>query len=313
MITAHDLELKGHRLFESTDIEETRARISAVMQPHDLRPIGSAGRLQAHMDFVDLAGLGLGSIKFGPMRVKASYLEDYHLIILCRRGAAVLRAGRNDIILDQRHGAYLPPGAPLDVEFSDDCEQFVLKIGGGLFRKHTGLSNPKLHSAIDLAQPELQSWARVLWSVTGRPDLSREHGKIAIDYQRLLLGLLVNAASQQSTDTSVAPYTVKRAEAFIHENASRAICLADIADAADTPARTLLSSFRRFRHTSPMAYLRDVRLDRVRERLADRDCTASVTTVALEEGFGHLGRFSREYGERFGEKPSETFRFSRSW
>lgn len=312
MITAHDLDLKGHRLFESSDIEETRARISAVMQPHDLQPIGSTRHLNAQMNFVDLAGLGLGSIKFGHMRVKASHVEDYHLIIFCRRGTAVLHTRGEDIVLDQNHGACLPPGSPLNAEFSDDCEQFVLRIGSGLFLRNTGLSNPNLQSVIDLRRPELQSWARILWSVTGRPDLARENSKITLDYQRLLLGLLVQGAGQSEHHaSSAAPFTVKRAEAFIRENASQSICLADIADAADVPARTLLSSFRRFRQTSPMSYLRDVRLDRVRDRLTDPTCTDSVTKVAFEEGFGHLGRFSREYADRFGEKPSDTLRVSR--
>ena len=312
MITAHDLDLKGHRLFESSDIEETRARISAVMQPHDLQPVGSTRHLKAQMDFVDIAGLGLGSIKFGRMQVKASHVEDYHLIIFCRRGTAVLHTHGDDIFLDQNHGACLPPGSPLNAEFSDDCEQFVLRIGSGLFLRNTGLNNPNLQSAIDLDRPELQSWVRVLWSMTARPDLARENSKIAFDYQRLLLGLLVQAAGQSERHaSSAAPSTVKRAETFIRENASQAICLADIADAADVPARTLLSSFRRFRQTSPMSYLRDIRLDRVRQRLTDPNCADSVTKIAFEEGFGHLGRFSQEYADRFGEKPSETLRVSR--
>lgn len=309
MITAHDLSLRGCRLFESSDVEETRAHISAVMQPHDLQPIGQCHRLKAHMDFVNLGGLGLGSIKFGPMRVRANRVEDYHLIILCRRGNAILRTGRDEITLDQRHGVCLPPGAPLDVEFSEDCEQFVLRIGSGLFLKHTGKANPKIQPIFDLKQSELQSWVRVLWSISARPDLVRENEKIANDYQSLLLNLLVqDEIEREDVGISVAPYTVKRAEAFIRENASRAICLADIADAADVPARTLLSSFRRFRQTSPMSYLRAVRLDRVHERLRQGPDTDTVTTIAMEEGFSHLGRFSQEYCNRFGEMPSETLR-----
>ncbi len=311
MITAHDLDLKGYRLFESTDVEETRYRISTVMQPHELAPIGSMRRLQAHMDYVDLAGLGMGSIKFGPMHVRANQVEGYHLIILCRQGHGVLRVGREEILLDQYHGACLPPGAPLDVELSDDCEQFILRIGPGLFLKHTGQSNPELGLSIDLHKPALQSWARILWSMTGQPDLSRANRKVTYDYQRLLLGLLLESNGRPRQEkTAAAPFTVKRAEAFIRDNASQAICLADIAQAADAPARTLLDGFRRFRQTSPMAFLRDIRLDRVRQRLLNADGSTTITTIALEEGFSHLGRFSREYAKRFGEKPSETGRMS---
>lgn len=57
-----------------------------------------------------------------------------------------------------------------------------------------------------------------------------------------------------------------------------------------------------------MEVLRNARLDAVRERLRSRPGVPRipVTQAALEAGFGHLGRFSASYRERFGELPSET-------
>lgn len=312
MISARDLELPGCRLFESSDIEDTRLRIAAVMQPHRLQPLGVVRDLQAYMDFVDLAGLGLGCIKFGNMRVSANHVEDYHLIILCRRGTALVQTDAGAIALDQHHGVCLAPGAPLNMEFSADCEQFVVRIGDGLFNRHTEMSSPSMRPGIDLCRPDLQAWARVLWSMTGCLGLVRQHPKVAIEYQRLFLGLLLQSLAHETHDTpAIAPHSVKRAEAFIHANAARAIYLDDIARASEVPARTLLGSFRRFRQTTPMSYLREVRLERVRNRLMDRSRTESITAVALEEGFQHLGRFAQQYAARFGEKPSETLRLAR--
>jgi AraC-like DNA-binding protein len=37
----------------------------------------------------------------------------------------------------------------------------------------------------------------------------------------------------------------------------------------------------------------------------------SVTEVALDHGFLHLGRFSEAYRKRFGELPSQTWRRQR--
>lgn len=312
MISAHDLELTGCRLFESSDVEDTQLRIAAVMQPHRLQPVAMVRELQAYMDFVDLAGLGLGCIKFDHMRVSAAHVEDYHLIILCRRGTARVHTDGGEIGLDRQQGVCLAPGAPLNVEFSADCEQFVVRIGAELFHKHLGMPYPRMRPHIDLFRPELQAWVRVLWSMTGCLGLMRQQPKIAAEYQRLFLGLLFHALGHETRDApSIAPYSVKRAETFIRENAARAVYLDDIARASEVPARTLLDSFRRFRQTTPMSYLRDVRLERVRNRLLDRSCTESVTAVATEEGFVHLGRFSREYACRFGERPSETLRLRR--
>ena len=63
------------------------------------------------------------------------------------------------------------------------------------------------------------------------------------------------------------------------------------------------------RDTTPMNALRALRLDAARQRLLDGAC-ANVTEAALAVGFGHLGRFSEYYKERFGELPRQTLRLA---
>ena len=56
-----------------------------------------------------------------------------------------------------------------------------------------------------------------------------------------------------------------------------------------------------------MRLLKTTRLDGARSELlkADSD-SVSVTDIALKWGCQHLGRFSVEYKQRFGESPSAT-------
>lgn len=71
--------------------------------------------------------------------------------------------------------------------------------------------------------------------------------------------------------------------------------------------RTFNRSFRENFDITPMQYLKILRLDKARRDLVAGDPSAlSVTEVALNTGCGHLGRFSVEYGARFGESPRET-------
>lgn len=72
--------------------------------------------------------------------------------------------------------------------------------------------------------------------------------------------------------------------------------------------RGLYAGFREHRGISPMAYLRAVRLERVRHDLLNDPAIDSVTAAALRWGFGHLGRFSVEYRKSFGEPPGQTLR-----
>jgi transcriptional regulator GlxA family with amidase domain len=71
--------------------------------------------------------------------------------------------------------------------------------------------------------------------------------------------------------------------------------------------RTLHAAFQERLATSPMTYVRTVRLDRARAELLRSDPhEVSVTDVAMRYGFAHLSRFAQQYRDRFGELPSVT-------
>ena len=107
---------------------------------------------------------------------------------------------------------------------------------------------------------------------------------------------------------------VPRAVEFMHEHAHECLCLDDIAKAACVSPRTLEVSFRRVHQQTPLAFLRMLRLDRVREALqtaASGFQPVSIIELALQHGFSHMGRFSAYYRERFGCPPSVTLRGGR--
>jgi AraC-like DNA-binding protein len=76
-----------------------------------------------------------------------------------------------------------------------------------------------------------------------------------------------------------------------------------------TSRRTLQNSFRLATGTTPLHYLRSVRLNAVRSRLlATAPAQVSVSQAASDQGFGHLSHFSQDYKALFGELPSQTAR-----
>jgi transcriptional regulator GlxA family with amidase domain len=61
--------------------------------------------------------------------------------------------------------------------------------------------------------------------------------------------------------------------------------------------------------TSPMAYLRELRLQAVHDELAIAEPgSIRVTEVAARWGFVHLGRFAATYRRQFAELPSDTLK-----
>jgi transcriptional regulator GlxA family with amidase domain len=109
----------------------------------------------------------------------------------------------------------------------------------------------------------------------------------------------------RSRSPSIAPRDVRRATEFIHANLAQPITLADLVAAAGVAGRTLLKHFRDVYGVSPMRYVRNSRMERVRAELA-AGSPYPVGAVALSWGFAHAGRFAVEYRGRFGESPSAT-------
>ncbi len=107
------------------------------------------------------------------------------------------------------------------------------------------------------------------------------------------------------TRCDATPRPVRRAEEYMRAHLDEPISLATLAREAGCSERTLQNSFKVHRGTSPIAVLRDIRLDYVRRDLSALE-DATVTDIAFKWGFSHLGRFAIAYATKFGEKPSET-------
>jgi len=106
------------------------------------------------------------------------------------------------------------------------------------------------------------------------------------------------------------PDTVRRGIAFLEANPDLDLGVADIARACRVSVRALQLAFRRHLDTTPMAYLRRVRLDLARAdlRAAGPGDGTTVTGVAAKWGFLDGSRFSAQYRAAFGEPPSHTLR-----
>lgn len=164
------LALREHRLFESRDLDETRERISRVMQPHALLPDGSRHG-PSHMDYVRLGGLGIGTIAFGDaMRVHLDAVDGYHLLMFCLTGSAQVRTMGRAFDVDAHTGVLCAPGEPFDAHLSRDCEQFVLRIDAATLAAHAGDAAAALDPVIGIDDSALSAWMQQLQLVARSPE-----------------------------------------------------------------------------------------------------------------------------------------------
>lgn len=81
------------------------------------------------------------------------------------------------------------------------------------------------------------------------------------------------------------------------------------ANALGVSERTLYRAISASIGMAPRAYQKRLRLHLVRQALKNASPEkASVTDIAMEHGFWHLGRFSQEFREVFGERPSQALK-----
>jgi AraC-like DNA-binding protein len=125
----------------------------------------------------------------------------------------------------------------------------------------------------------------------------------------LLLLAFENGAVCSADDVSSGQPSrmLEKAETYIRSNIGDEITLADLVTVTNLSASSLLRVFRVHRGTSPMKYVKQIRLESVqRTLLAAKTSTTTVTAVAMDHGFFQMGRFSADYRRAFGELPSET-------
>lgn len=115
-----------------------------------------------------------------------------------------------------------------------------------------------------------------------------------------------------NSEVTKAEQRVARAEAFMRAHADESLTILQIAQIAGVGPRALQIAFHRLHGASPRAMLQGIRLERAHARLMSPEVATSVTDVALQSGFAHLGRFASAYRARFGASPLDTLCRARS-
>jgi AraC-like DNA-binding protein len=167
--------------------------------------------------------------------------------------------------------------------------------------------------------PHLISRLRNLHSVTGQlaatvPGILA-HPEVCRAMEQALLHVTVQCLAEGlAGETNPRPRyqrqpVMRRFEQFLEENSDRPIYVPEVCAAIGASGRILRVRCEEHLGMGPHRYLWLRRMNFARKALAVADpMTASVTTIALDHGFGELGRFSVQYRELFGESPSATLR-----
>ncbi|WLH81709.1 MULTISPECIES: helix-turn-helix domain-containing protein [unclassified Pseudomonas] len=126
-----------------------------------------------------------------------------------------------------------------------------------------------------------------------------------------LLQLMLDPAcdKQQRSPSSTRSFIVEKCHRLATAELLNVPSVTDLCQRLQVSRRTVQNSFRAVAETTPLNYLRSVRLNGVRRTLmTTRARELSIGDAAAQWGFYHLSHFAAEYQELFAELPSQTTR-----
>lgn len=148
-----------------------------------------------------------------------------------------------------------------------------------------------------------------------RPAFRAEHAAAQAEHALHLLALKSFAVPDDAASTrrgagsTAVPFYVRRAESYMRDHLQQPLTVHGIAEFVGVSPRTLQYGFKAYRHTTPMEFLRTVRLSVAREALVKARSTGrKVSEIAELCGYVSLSHFSRDYRAWFDESPSDTIR-----
>ncbi|MFS0729519.1 AraC family transcriptional regulator [Curtobacterium sp. 1P10AnD] len=264
------------------------------------------------------AAMTIRTIRFDGHLSGTMSRSDDHIVQWTTRGRATITPpGEEPIVMEANRPQLWPhDGAAFDYR---DYDQRLVQVNHSALREVAGErgSDPDSLQLDHRVRPDdraLQVWRNAVQLIShtvldgkASPLLQAEMGRLGA----LALLELYPVVSATLPDELLLPRNahVRRAVEYVHEHCHLPITSTDLARVASLSLRALQHAFQRTFDCSPNAYIRRVRLDRVRDELLRGDpATTSIADVAKHWGFGHAGRFSASYLQQHGEYPRETLR-----
>jgi AraC-like DNA-binding protein len=209
-----------------------------------------------------------------------------------------------------------------------DCAQAILLLDRRMVEQRAAALSGRaagaveFDAAIDLDAPSGRALRARLFDLMALAERLGPSGRLSpvaiADWREALLDTLLagqrhglsDAIATFSGQAERLPRALRAARDHLAGHAGEPLDLVQLACAAGIGVRALQLGFRRHFGLSISQMLLDMRLAALHARLVKAAPDASITDIALDLGFTHLGRMAGAYRDKFGETPSATLRRS---
>lgn len=320
--TPPETVLSRFEVCRTQDIEEASKWGERIFCANRLRSLDIKGAVNTSIYYRRLGGIGIGRMSYGgDITIEPGVLDSFALIQMPIRGQELIEYANQRVHSTPQLGSILNTHAPFKIHHCPGTEKLIIRVDRSLLERHcqqhlgrTLRKAIEFQPAMSLNTVEGRRWMRMIGWLYDSLSVDEDVPALLVaQFEGTLVDTLLAcqphtySAELCGDSRTIAPSFVKRVERYIEEHAHEPISIVDMAEHAGVSSRSLFTGFRRYRNTSPMLYLKEVRLRYVHEELQRQSLGAvTVTSVAFRWGFSHLGHFTTDYKRRFGESPSET-------
>ncbi|MGO3891148.1 MAG: AraC family transcriptional regulator [Paenalcaligenes sp.] len=312
--------LQRHKQLRSTDPEQVRSHIAQVLCAHQLHLRNPKQALNTELYYRAGTHLGFGRLRYGTtVHIAPEPLQDFYLLQLPVHGKEQLHLHNQRLDYGLTVAAIINPEQEFDMQHTDTTNKLFVRINRRrlehFFQQHYQRplqGNLHFSPLLSLQHDAGHSlWHMLQWQFSeasegilfDRPDALQ---RLEETFLATLLELWPHNQPLQMAG-SITPHAIKKAKDHIAQHLEQTLTISQIATAADISSSSLYNGFKSFVGVSPMQYVKQQRLQHIHQLLLDADPTSTtVTELALQTGFCHLGQFSADYQRQFGIRPSVT-------
>ena len=312
--------------FRERDLDGAKAAVGQDFFTTSMDLVDRAASYDFRFDGVVLGALAVGVAHVSSgLEIGMADLEDCYYVNYAASGSMHARHRRRAVEVTPGRGAVYHPVGPVAMTTSDEYGSYAVRIDRGAVNAaleeqlgHPVPPNPVLDPHIDLRSTPGRRWdrlVRLLCDEARATSTVLSHPTIAAPLHEAVVTGFVHATEHRWRDALGHPSRcwsrtpVRRAVEAMRSDPAQPFTPNGLARLAGASTRTLHDGFRRHLDTTPMAYLRLVRLERAHAELrAAHPRGTTVAAVAHRWGFTHVSRFAQAYRRTYGRPPGATLR-----
>lgn len=302
----------------TTDRHELEQALKTVYGATRLESLEVANGFIAQGTFFTGAELSLGYSTCGSRAVIQFPETDYARLQITMRSSGVVKTHGQTTALRVGQPAITSAQRAATIEYGRDFAQLFLRVQSEALRRQlellTGVTIRKQveFSALENSdQGAISFLTKAIRLLVNRLDLDAFGVETTRELQQAIVILFLVTCRHNFSNLLdyepkyAAPAHARRAADYIEANWHQPVTMEALVAASGVSSRSLFKSFQKFYGTSPMKFVKKLRLQEARRLLVSSD-RASVTQIAFACGFSSLGHFARDYYDFFGELPSKT-------